>query len=77
MATWVNFEKVADFSAVQNKYKRVAQFLKAVRAEAYGSAVWAKRRGPDATEPQGRSDWQVDIRAIPLVRPLNVGGAIR
>lgn len=77
MATWVNFEKVAKFPAVKNKYKTAIKFLKNVRTEAFGSAVWAKRRGPVTTEPQGRSEWQVDIRAIPLVRPLNVGGAIR
>lgn len=76
MANWVNFVKAERFPAIRNRYRRAAQFLAAVRAEAAGSAVWARFR-PASTVSQGRANWQVDVDAVPLVRPMRSGGALK
>lgn len=73
MATWVTFPKALTFSAVKNKYKRTSQFLKAVRVEALGSASWARRK----TSTRGESNLEVDVTAIPLVRPMRPSGSLK
>lgn len=78
MATWVSFVKVDSWLNVSRKYKRIGQFMKAVKAEAVGTAAWARRVGvPIANLPKGDAGWQVDVEAIPLVRPLRPSGALK
>lgn len=76
MAVWVSFLKARRFPAVLNKYKLTAGFLKSVRTEAFGSAVWARRRST-ATESQGPADWEVDVEAVPTVNKMFPGGALK
>lgn len=76
MAVWASFTKAMRFPAVRNKFKTTGKFLRDVRTEAFGSATWARRRST-STESQGPHDWEVDIEAIPNVRPLFPGGALK
>lgn len=75
MARWVSFVKAQAFPAVKNKYKTTGGFRRAVKAEANGAKVWARRR-TTATLPYGDADWQVDVAAIPKVRPLTAQGVV-
>lgn len=77
MAVWVSFVKVRRFPAVlsETAYKTIAAFRRAVRAEAAGSAVWARRKTGFAS---GDANLEVDVEAITGVVPaLNLGGARR
>jgi len=75
MPLWVSFLKARSFANVKNKFKTTGKFTRDVRTEAFGSAVWARRRS-SATESQGPADWEVDVQAIPTVVPvLTAGGA--
>ena len=77
MATWVNWAKARRFPAVLNKYKTNNQFKVAVAAEIAGSAAWARYVPGGATIPKCRSNWQVDVTAVPLVRPMFPGGSLK
>lgn len=75
MAVWVSFVKVRRFPAVlsESKYKSIAAFRRAVKAEAAGSAVWARRKTGFAS---GDANLEVDVRAITSVVPaLRRGGS--
>lgn len=74
--SWVNAIKANRYPAVRNKYKTIGGFLKAVKAEAEGSAVWARRRCT-STEPLSNANWQVNLDAITNVRPMWSGGALK
>ena len=76
MATWVKFPRAGLFPKVKNAYRRTGQFLRAVSAEVYGSAVWARRRST-ATESQGPANWEVDVEAITGVQSMYVTGVRR
>lgn len=73
MALWVPLAKTLTFSTVKNKYKRTSQYVKAVLAEARGTAAWARWK----TGTRGNLNVEVDVAAITLVRPLTAGGAIK
>jgi hypothetical protein len=76
MATWVPFSKVRNFAAVEKVYQRTGQFFRAVRTQVL-TGTWARRMPPVTGLPRSDLDWQVDVTAIPGVRPLNSGGAKR
>lgn len=75
MARWVSFAKAKTFPTVKNKYRTIQGFTDAVRSEANIAKVWA-RRNPSAVAPFGDAQWQVDVFAIPRVRPLTYAGVI-
>jgi hypothetical protein len=75
MALWVSFVKVRRMPAVlsEQKYKTIQSFRRAVKAEAAGSAAWARRK----TGFGGFNDasLEVDVTAITGVVPaLRNGG---
>lgn len=75
MARWVSFVKVRQYPAVlsETKYKTIQGFRRAVKAEAAGSAAWARRK----TGHGGFNDatLEVDVTAITGVVPaLFFGG---
>lgn len=72
MAVWAKFASVRRFAEVRDLYGD-PEFRNAVIAEARGTATWA-RYGAGTTK--GDLDIQVDVTAIPLVRPLTVDGHI-
>lgn len=77
MAVWVSFVKVRRYPNVlsESPYKTISALRKAVKAEAAGDAVWARRKTDYAS---GDANLEVDVQAIPAVVPaLNVGGARR
>lgn len=77
MALWISFPKVRNFPAAlsETRYKTARSFRRAVKLEAAGSAVWARRKTGYAA---GDANLEVDIQAIPGVIPtLNRGGARR
>ena len=76
MATWVEYAMVRRFPAVLNKYKTNGKFKKDVMAEIAATATWARRALP-TTLPKGDLEWQIDVTAIPLVRPLFPGGKLK
>jgi hypothetical protein len=75
MATWVSLPRAKTFPAVTSRiaYKKVNQFRKAVKAEAAGSAVWARRKTGFAVSND--ANLEVDVAAITGVRPLFKDGA--
>lgn len=77
MAVWVSFVKVRRFPAVlsETQYKTIQGFRKAVKAEAAGSAAWARRK----TGFGGFNDatLEVDVEAIPGVVPILFPGGRR
>ena len=74
MAVWVSFPRAKTFPAIKSRiaYKKSGQFRKAVKAEAAGSAVWARRK---TNFKSGDSNLEVDVEAITGVRPLFKDGA--
>ena len=75
MARWVDFLTAQTFSAVKNKYKQTGSFGRAVRAQVFGAKSWG-RRNPLIAAPAGPAQWEVDVAAIPRVRPLTVTGVV-
>lgn len=77
MAVWVSFPKIRNYPAVlsETAYKTARAFRRAVKAEAAGSAVWARRK----TGFGGLNDatLEVDIEAIPGVVPALFPGGRR
>ncbi len=74
MAVWKSFPRALKFPAVKSRpaYKANASFRDAVKAEAAGSAVWARRKTGFAA---GDANLEVDVEAITGVRPLFPDGA--
>lgn len=84
MATWVPVNKVATFPAVINAYARagggegnttgVAKkgFLKTVYAALAAAAAWVRK--PPTGAAVSKQDSQVDVTAIPGVKPLRKDG---
>lgn len=74
MATWVSLPRAKTFPAVTSRiaYKKVNKFRKDVKAEAAGSAVWARRK---TSFTAGDANLEVDVAAITGVRPLFKDGA--
>lgn len=74
MATWVKFNEVLKFPHVIQKYQKQSAFTDAVKLEARTNKVWA--RVDPGLPSGGDSNLQVDVRAIPKVRPLTDNGKI-
>lgn len=72
MAVWVNFSNVRRFAEAMDVVGD-AGFRTRCRNEANGSAVWARYA---AGTTRGDLDIQVDVLAIPGVRPLDKDGHI-
>ena len=70
MATWVQYAKAKRFPSVRKVFQTTASFERAVRANVFGGATWARRSSGYSDEPQGSADWQVDVEAIPGVYPM-------
>lgn len=77
MAVWKSFPRVATFPAVTSRsaYKRISALRKAVKAEAAGSAVWARRKTDFAVSSD--ANLEVDVEAITGVRPLFPDGGLK
>lgn len=69
MALWVSFVKARRFPAVQSEewYKGAGSFRRAVKAEAAGSAAWARRKTGFGS---GDANLEVDVTAITGVVPV-------
>jgi hypothetical protein len=77
MAVWVSFPRVRTFPAVSSgiAYKRNASFRNAVKAEASGSAAWARRKTGFAVSNDAYLE--VDVEAITGVRPMFADGGLK
>lgn len=77
MAVWISFVKASKFPAVQSeeKYKAVGSFFRAVKAEALGSAAWARRK--TGFGGLNKATLEVDIEAITGVVPVLFPGGRR
>lgn len=76
MAVWVSFVKVRRYPNVlsESPYKTISALRKAVKAEAAGDAVWARRKTGYAS---GDANLEVDVEAIPGVVPVLFPGGKR
>jgi hypothetical protein len=76
MAVWKSFPRAKTFPAITSRpaYKQPAAFRKAVKAEAAGSAAWARRKTGFGS---GDANLEVDVEAITGVRPLFPDGRLK
>lgn len=75
MATWVKAIKAQWYAPIIKKYQKQSTFMDAVKKEALNAKVWAR---VEPGEPAGGdSNLQVDVTAIPKVRPLTDTGHIK
>lgn len=72
MAVWKDFASVRRFAEVRDIFGD-HEFRRSVKLEAAGSAVWARYA---AGTTRGDLDLQVNVLAIPGVRPLDNDGHI-
>lgn len=84
MATWVPLNKAAKFPAVINVYARAGNgmgnvtglakrgFLRTARLALAAAAAWVRK--PPTGAADGWQDSQVDVTAIPGVKPLRKDG---